>query len=91
MLEFYIFIFMTDSDQWIILSIQQSMEDNFLKWVSVFDRFERFASNTDDDEISNSFESNDLIMAPRNTSFSDRIGKLMDLCPCKYLTISTRK
>lgn len=78
---------MANSDQWIMLSIQHSMEDNFLKWVSVFDRFERFASNTDDDEISNCFESNDLIMASRNISFSAK--KLMDLCPCKYLTIST--
>lgn len=52
-----------------VIYIAHSIEDNFLKLVSVFDKFERFASNTDDDEILSVFESNGLIMHSRNTSF----------------------
>lgn len=59
-----------------VIYIAHSIEDNFLKLVSVFDKFERFASNTDDDEILSVFESNGLIMHSRNTSFVEESENL---------------
>lgn len=58
-----------------VIYIAHSIEDNFLKLVSVFDKFERFASNTDD-EILSVFESNGLIMHSRNTSFVEESENL---------------
>lgn len=59
-----------------VIYIAHGIEDNFLKLVSVFDKFERFASNTDDDEILSVFESNGLIMHSRNTSFVEESENL---------------
>ena len=69
------------------------IEDNFLKRVSVFDRSERFASNTDNDEIPSSFESNDLIIPLQGIpllSVYRRIYRFVRI-RCKYLTISLLK